>query len=314
MLCLKAGEAQAPVGFVLLETSSSQLNERWRLEEEAIIQTFVSKYGDRWQERNGIGRGERDTYVCHLCGKLLNDMWRVREHCNSVKHQNKVYWLQNEQEGAELFPCIAGAIVRYEGPSQEPQTLRGIERCGCVYVCNLCSKQLPDLCRVREHCGTLRHQRKVFWLQQQDQDMPTPSLFFYQPPPPPPPPPLARTTQSSDRSSDTELGQALTEFDLEGCFNSILHQQMKSANKGCFDSASSSINILSALTRYDGREISERGFQENGYLAVDIGDHIEVMSEQYPGHRKNTESFYVYAKCVESGSEGWLPASVIGYF
>ena len=89
---------------------------------------------------------------------------------------------------------------------------------------------------------------------------------------------------------------------------------MKSANKGCFDSARSGINILSALTRYGGREISESGVPEIGYLAVDIGDHIEVMSEQCPGHRKNKESFYVYAKCVESNCEGWLPASVIGYF
>ena len=297
----------------------------WRLEEKSIIQTFVSTYGERWQERNGIGRDERDTYVCHLCGKMLKDMWRVRDHCNSVKHQNKVYWLQVEQEGAVLFPFLgavplpaadplAGAIVRYEATSQELQNLCGIERSGCGYACKLCSKQLPDLCRVQEHCGTPRHQRKVSWLLQQDPDMPTSSLFFYQPPPPPPPPPPARTTQSSDRTSNTELGQGQTEFDLEGCFNSILHQQMKSANKGCFDSARSAINILSALTRYDAREISESGVPENGYLAVDIGDHIEVMSEQYPGHSKNKESFYVYAKCVESSSEGWLPASVIGYF
>ena len=73
-------------------------------------------------------------------------------------------------------------------------------------------------------------------------------------------------------------------------------------------------SILSALTRYDGKEISERGIQENGYLAVDIGDHIEVMSKKYPGHRSNTAPFYVYAKCTKRGSEGWLPASVIGQF
>ena len=89
---------------------------------------------------------------------------------------------------------------------------------------------------------------------------------------------------------------------------------MKSANEGCSDPARSTINILSALTRYDGREISERGFQEDGYLAVDIGERIEIMSKMYPGHSNNTESFYVYAKCMERDSEGWLPASVIGQF
>jgi len=66
-----------------------------------------------------------------------------------------------------------------------------------------------------------------------------------------------------------------------------------------------------AKVEYDGREVSEAQEPEGGYLAVGVGDRVELLSDGAPGHGANRWPSYAYGRRLRDAEEGWIPVGCL---
>eukprot|EP00435_Cladocopium_sp_Y103_P059808 s670_g21.t1 len=65
------------------------------------------------------------------------------------------------------------------------------------------------------------------------------------------------------------------------------------------------------LHAYGGIEhCSESMTLESGYLALGVGDQVQILSKEEPGHEGNTFLNYVFAECRDQ--KGWVPSLLLG--
>ena len=123
------------------------------------------------------------------------------------------------------------------------------------------------------------------------------------PPPSTPPPHSAGQPEAAPRVS---LQSGEIEFDYENCFDTI--PVLPQNHREPYDGTDSSI----AHTLYDAVESREDGMGgEAGYLAVECGDRVHILSKPEPAHLRNRFDSYVFAENVAAGTKGWLPAQVV---
>lgn len=86
-------------------------------------------------------------------------------------------------------------------------------------------------------------------------------------------------------------------------------------DEDCLESAKGTTNLhgsfksgdcMVVVLAYDGREVSEAGRPEGGYLRLFEGDVVELLSDPAPGHPGNQWAEYSFG-CTRGGEEGWVP-------
>jgi len=75
------------------------------------------------------------------------------------------------------------------------------------------------------------------------------------------------------------------------------------------ESVAASHHIVSA--NYDGREVNEAHEPEAGYLAVVVGDNVELLCNASPGHSQNRWPSYAYGRRLLDAEEGWIPMACL---
>ena len=69
-----------------------------------------------------------------------------------------------------------------------------------------------------------------------------------------------------------------------------------------------------AVAAYEGIEFAETGGIEMGYMRVEVGDRLEVLSSDTAGHTRKALATYLYCrKIVDEFNEeaGWMPSSCL---
>jgi len=67
------------------------------------------------------------------------------------------------------------------------------------------------------------------------------------------------------------------------------------------------------VLHYDATELAEDGRPEGGYLALSVGERLELRGAPVPGHSANQARHYFYGQKLEDrSSAGWFPTHCIG--
>ena len=83
------------------------------------------------------------------------------------------------------------------------------------------------------------------------------------------------------------------------------------------DGQSSGEQAMIAIADYDGKEMSEGGVFEGGYLSLVVGCSVTALCEPVPGHTANRAMLYRYGyriACPAEGGgfrQGWFPVSCV---
>eukprot|EP00928_Gymnodinium_smaydae_P079072 TRINITY_DN63094_c0_g1_i1.p1 TRINITY_DN63094_c0_g1~~TRINITY_DN63094_c0_g1_i1.p1 ORF type:complete len:230 (+),score=36.75 TRINITY_DN63094_c0_g1_i1:87-776(+) len=215
--------------------------------------------------------------------------------------------------------AVDASLLEYHAIEENLESCSPWQRFTCVacYSERGVSKELYGFGAMEDHIASQRHLRALSMYRSRGSQVashaPSSDLqlqdFPPAPPPPPPPPPVS---PPSAETAIEQLRARVLALEAELQVARAELQEMEARQQAQAASSSSTVGqsaqryprIEHVRCAYDGRE------NQTGYLEVEIGVRVEVLSEEEASVNTRFPS-YVYARRLDDNRAGWLPLACL---